>query len=94
MARRGPRPLVAGNWKMNGTMGSLGEVERLVDMLAGADVGCDIMICPPATLIAPMAQALASSSIRLVLNPRDVPRPGVRPSEGRFAPFARWRNGL
>jgi triosephosphate isomerase (TIM) len=65
MARRGPRPLVAGNWKMNGTTASLGEVERLADMLSGADAACDVLICPPATLIAPMARAIASSSIRL-----------------------------
>ena len=60
-----PRPLVAGNWKMNGTTGSLGEVERLVDMLAGSEVACDVMICPPATLIAPMARVIASSRVRL-----------------------------
>jgi triosephosphate isomerase (TIM) len=65
MAERGPRPLVAGNWKMNGTTGSLGEVERLVDMLAGSQAACDVMICPPATLIAPMARLVASSSVRL-----------------------------
>jgi triosephosphate isomerase (TIM) len=65
MARRDLRPLVAGNWKMNGTTGSLGEVERLVDMLAGSQAACDVMICPPATLIAPMARAIASSRIRL-----------------------------
>jgi triosephosphate isomerase (TIM) len=65
MTDRGPRPLVAGNWKMNGTTGSLGEVERLVDMLAGGDAGCDVMICPPATLIAPMARLVAASSVRL-----------------------------
>jgi triosephosphate isomerase (TIM) len=65
MASRDLRPLVAGNWKMNGTTGSLGEVERLVDMLAGSQAACDVMICPPATLIAPMARAIASSRIRL-----------------------------
>jgi triosephosphate isomerase (TIM) len=65
MASRDPRPLVAGNWKMNGTTGSLGEVERLVDMLAGSQAACDVMICPPATLIAPMARAVASSRVRL-----------------------------
>ena len=65
MTGRDVRPLVAGNWKMNGTTASLGEVERLVDMLAGTDAGCDVMICPPATLIAPMAGLVASSSVRL-----------------------------
>lgn len=65
MASRSLRPLVAGNWKMNGTMASLGEVERLVDMLAGSAAACDVMICPPATLIAPMARVVASSRVRL-----------------------------
>ena len=65
MASRGPRPLVAGNWKMNGTMASLDEVGRLMDMLVGTAVACDIMICPPATLIAPMVRLVASSAIKV-----------------------------
>ena len=65
MADRGPRPLVAGNWKMNGTMASLDEVRRLIGMLAEARVRCDVMICPPATLIAPMVRLVASSPIKV-----------------------------
>jgi triosephosphate isomerase (TIM) len=65
MASEGPRPLVAGNWKMNGTMKSLGEVAQLVDMVKGMRMRCDVMICPPATLIAPMARLVASTSIKL-----------------------------
>jgi triosephosphate isomerase (TIM) len=65
MADQAPRPLVAGNWKMNGTMASLDEVGRLIEMLAGETVGCEVMVCPPATLIAPMARLVASSGIRL-----------------------------
>jgi triosephosphate isomerase (TIM) len=65
MASGGPRPLVAGNWKMNGTMASLGEVEGLMGLLGQAQVRCDVMICPPATLLAPMARLVASSAIRL-----------------------------
>jgi triosephosphate isomerase (TIM) len=65
MADRGPRPLVAGNWKMNGTMASLDEVGRLMEMLSGARVRCDVMICPPATLIAPMVRLVASSPIEV-----------------------------
>jgi triosephosphate isomerase len=65
MADRGPRPLVAGNWKMNGTMASLDEVGRLMEMLSGARVGCDVMICPPATLIAPMVRLVASSPVKV-----------------------------
>ena len=48
-----PRKLAAGNWKMNGTLASLAEIDRLI-----ADhpaPGCDVLICPPATLIHAMA---------------------------------------
>ena len=61
----GPRPLVAGNWKMNGTLASLDEVSRLVEMLEGKGPRCEVMICPPATLIAPMARLAATSAVRL-----------------------------
>lgn len=44
------RKLAAGNWKMNGTTSSLGEIATI----AGAcpTPGVDLVICPPATLIA------------------------------------------
>ncbi len=47
------RKLAAGNWKMNGLSGQLSEIDALVG--SHADAGCEILICPPATLIAPMA---------------------------------------
>jgi triosephosphate isomerase len=49
------RPLVAGNWKMNGLASSLGELAALKDALAGQAPACDILVCPPATLIAQAA---------------------------------------
>jgi triosephosphate isomerase (TIM) len=52
------RPLVAGNWKMNGTAASLGEVTKLVAGL-GAGLGtvpCDVLIAPPATLVHRLSQ--------------------------------------
>src|SRR5262252_5371533 len=54
------RPLVAGNWKMNGLAGSAAELARIV---AGArDLpGVDLLVCPPATLIAQFA-AIAQAS--------------------------------
>ena len=52
-----PRPLVAGNWKMNGLGGSLGEVEALRAALAEAAPACRVALCPPATLIERMARA-------------------------------------
>ncbi len=47
------RALVAGNWKMNGTPASLGELEALKQALAAP--ACDVLVCPPATLIAQAA---------------------------------------
>jgi triosephosphate isomerase len=57
MARR---PLVAGNWKMNGLRASAGELETII---AGARSlpNVDLVICPPATLVARFA-ALAQGS--------------------------------
>lgn len=49
------KPLVAGNWKMNGTRKDLGEVKKLVTALARSKAKCDVMICPPATLLSRMA---------------------------------------
>ncbi len=45
-----PRKIAAGNWKMNGLAASLAEVSQLPK---GGDV--TVLICPPATLLAPMA---------------------------------------
>jgi triosephosphate isomerase len=52
------RKLVAGNWKMNGLAASLGELSALKDGLAGAPPPCDVLVCPPATLIAQAAWAV------------------------------------
>jgi triosephosphate isomerase (TIM) len=53
MARR---PLVAGNWKMNGLKAAAGEFNRIV---TGAQklANVDVLVCPPATLIAEFAAA-------------------------------------
>ena len=51
------RPLVAGNWKMNGLTAGLAEAAKVRDGLAAGRFGCDVLICPPATLIAPLAAA-------------------------------------
>ena len=42
-----PKKLAAGNWKMNGLTASL----AVLDELAARDNGCEVLICPPATLI-------------------------------------------
>jgi triosephosphate isomerase len=48
------RPLVAGNWKMNGLRASARELEAII-MGAGELSAVDLMVCPPATLIAAFA---------------------------------------
>ncbi|MFL9824866.1 triose-phosphate isomerase [Rhodoplanes sp. SY1] len=45
------RPLVAGNWKMNGLKASLNEISLISQGLDGLWRTTDILICPPATLI-------------------------------------------
>jgi triosephosphate isomerase len=56
------RPLVAGNWKMNGTKGQLSELEALKDALKEPPAA-DVAVCPPATLLAHAAAMVASSTI-------------------------------
>lgn len=51
MAER--RKLAAGNWKMNGLAADLEQIDAMVAGLGKP--GCDVLICPPATLIARMA---------------------------------------
>jgi triosephosphate isomerase len=46
------RSLVAGNWKMNGLAASLSELVALKDALAAHSPACDVLVCPPATLLA------------------------------------------
>ena len=52
------RPLVAGNWKMNGLSASLAEFGKLKEALAAAPAPCEVLICPPFTLIAQAAWAV------------------------------------
>ena len=50
------KPLVAGNWKMNGLAASVAEFEAMIAGY-GADIAAkvDLAICPPATLVARLA---------------------------------------
>jgi len=46
------RQLIAGNWKMNGLNAALAELEKVAAIAASQPPNADILICPPATLIA------------------------------------------
>jgi triosephosphate isomerase len=61
------RPLVVGNWKMNGVFASLAEVRAVRDHISapGFDGGADVMICPPATLIAALAREAEGSKLQV-----------------------------
>lgn len=57
------RRLAAGNWKMNGTAADLAEVAALT--AAHPAPGCDMLLCPPATLIDRMARAAHGTALRI-----------------------------
>ncbi len=55
------RKLAAGNWKMNGLSVHLAEARALADAFPAP--GCEVLLCPPATLLQPMAGALRGSAV-------------------------------
>ncbi|WP_331374138.1 triose-phosphate isomerase [Sinorhizobium chiapasense] len=56
------RPLVAGNWKMNGTRASLGQIKAMAEGVKGSlSEKVETLICPPATLLY-VATALCDDS--------------------------------
>jgi triosephosphate isomerase len=59
------RPLVAGNWKMNGLKASAAELGKVMAGAVDLLTKVDLMICPPATLIMTFAQAAAGSKIQI-----------------------------
>ncbi len=60
---QGRVPLIAGNWKMNGLKRDAVALARAV--AGGTLEGCELLVCPPALLIAPVGEALAGSHVRL-----------------------------
>jgi triosephosphate isomerase len=57
------RKLAAGNWKMNGTAESLSQARALAE--AHPAPGVDLLLCPPATLLSRMSQALDGGPVAL-----------------------------
>jgi triosephosphate isomerase len=60
-----PRPLVAGNWKMNGLQSSAPVLARIIAGAGDLAHRLDLMICPPATLIAGFAAAARGSAVAI-----------------------------
>ncbi len=64
------KPLVAGNWKMNGLPGSVRELKAMLaglskDAEKGLGPACEVWVCPPATLLATFAPLVRGSAIHL-----------------------------
>jgi triosephosphate isomerase (TIM) len=55
------RPLIAGNWKMNGLKASATEFEAMLAGASGVAGKADLLVCPPATLIAAFAEKARGS---------------------------------
>lgn len=53
------RPLIAGNWKMNGLTASLAEIDTIAGMVATNAPRAEVLICPPATLLHGAARVAA-----------------------------------
>jgi triosephosphate isomerase len=58
----GIRPLIAGNWKMNGLKSSMAEFEAMLKGASALAAKADLLICPPATLV-PSFAVKASASL-------------------------------
>jgi triosephosphate isomerase (TIM) len=59
------RPIVIGNWKMNGLKSALAEAIKVKDGLDGLGNKADVMICPPAMLTMVMVEVMKGSAIRI-----------------------------
>ncbi|MGQ3016920.1 triose-phosphate isomerase [Phenylobacterium sp.] len=58
-----PTPLIAGNWKMNGTGQALGEARAIAEAATAA--GVRLALCPPATLVERMSRETAGSKLEI-----------------------------
>ncbi len=62
----GVRPLVAGNWKMNGLTASLAEIRAMRRAVDDGQAGAaELLVCPPATLTAGAAQIVKGGALAL-----------------------------
>jgi len=65
MAESEAAPFIAGNWKMNGLAADLAEAKALAGELAKQPSRARVALCPPATLIGRMAEALKGSAVEV-----------------------------
>ena len=58
-------PMIAGNWKMNTTIGEAVELVKEIRKGLGGVVGVDKVVCPPFISLAAVKELLKESSVRL-----------------------------
>jgi triosephosphate isomerase (TIM) len=58
------RPLIAGNWKMNGLRAAAAEARAVIEA-SDATASCDLLLCPPATLVMALAQMAKDSALMI-----------------------------
>jgi triosephosphate isomerase len=75
------QPLVAGNWKMNGSLGGSSELLAGVVAGAGAIERCGIAVCPPFPYLALAAEALRGSKVALGAQDVSIHEPGAYTGE-------------
>jgi triosephosphate isomerase len=59
------RPLIAGNWKMNGLEGATAELLKIIEGAGDRNPATDLLVCPPATLIAGFAALALGSRVAI-----------------------------
>ena len=59
------RPLIAGNWKMNGLIASGNELQAIIAASEPLAKKADLLICPPATLVAAFASRARGSVVAI-----------------------------
>jgi triosephosphate isomerase len=59
------RRIIAGNWKMNGLETALIDARAIASWLDAHPVGARVALCPPATLLSRMAEALAGTGVEI-----------------------------
>jgi triosephosphate isomerase len=59
------RPLIAGNWKMNGLAADIDEAVAIADAVRDQPAIARVALCPPVTLLSRMAVRLEGSAIEL-----------------------------
>ena len=57
------RPLIVGNWKMNGLTASLDEVAALAGKVKARAPAAELGLCPPATLVAAMVNCVKNNGL-------------------------------